>query len=91
MTYAEFIARFPEFSTVTQSLVESKIADAIAMTSEAVFGKLYDSYVGYYAAAMLATCPEGRDMKLTAKDGFTIYDTRLEQIKRAVPARGLVT
>lgn len=85
MTYAEFVARFPEFARADPTRVAVILSDAEARTSEGVLGASYDEAVGLLAAHMLATQPGSVQSKLAGQaDNKTVYMRRLDELTQAV-------
>lgn len=83
MTYAEFVAAYPEFAPADETLVGLKLVDADLRTSTSYAAEVRDIRVGLLAARLLALSPYGRDMRLVNKDGSTVYDADLAAMDRA--------
>lgn len=85
MTAAEFKAAFPEFSNTSNSLVESEIEVAEVMCPASVWTDETKRTrgIGLTVAQSLALSPAGRSMEL-ASDGATVYDARLDDLRRQV-------
>jgi hypothetical protein len=80
---ATFLAEYPEFTTADVTLVDAKIADAVARTSALLFdADTYDRRVYLLAAKLLAKSPLGRDARLSLDDGSTIYDAEIDRMDR---------
>jgi len=54
MTYAEFIALYPEFTTMSQVIVEDKLTRAELLLSSSAWGDFYQTAIGLDAAHNLA-------------------------------------
>lgn len=71
---------FPEFDLGTNAaqdaLIAAKLAEAQGRVDYSLFEKEVnaDTCVKYLCARMIALSPSGINMKLSAKDGSTIYD-----------------
>lgn len=79
---AVFKARYPEFATAADTLVQAVIDDAAQMFAESVMGAQHMQAVSAQAADFLARSPFSRDMKLVAKDGTTAYSEQVERLRR---------
>jgi len=53
-TYAEFIARFPAFSSIAETEVTAIIAESVALLSVSAWGEMFSNGVMYDAAHNLA-------------------------------------
>lgn len=90
MDAEDFKVRFPEFAKTPEPVLASTLSEAATqIQDEGRFGDLYDSAHGLLAAHALAMSPQGRQAKLDAANGMTIYRRRyLEICKRAVGVAG---
>lgn len=84
MTYADFIARHSEFSELDETtVVQPALDDATRRTDAQVFGTSTDEAIGWLAAHLLISGPNGRLVReALGKDGKSTYldeRTRLEQ------------
>ncbi|HVJ26385.1 MAG TPA: DUF4054 domain-containing protein [Vicinamibacterales bacterium] len=91
MTLSEFRARFPEFRTASDTLVESVLAEATARLDERIFGALTDAAVGYLAAHLLATSPFGESQRLEDDKSESTYHKSYLAIRQQVVVRTFVT
>ena len=62
VTAASFIVTYPEFSDAPVALVEAKLAEAVTMCPDRVWGDLTDQGVGLYTAQYLYDSPFARHM-----------------------------
>jgi hypothetical protein len=85
VTAAAFKAAYPEFSNASDTLVESEIEVAEAMCPESIWTDETKRArgIGLTVAQSLALSPAGRDMQLAA-DGTTVYDARLDDLRRQI-------
>lgn len=84
MSYAAFIEAYPAFADAPQALVEAALTEAIAETSETIWGDQYQTGVFLKTADILAMTPEGKAMRLSSDDGKSIYHARLLRLRRLV-------
>lgn len=82
VTYATFIARWPEFAAADQTLIETIIAEAEEQANETVFGDQYDAYILALAADMLAHHPFGEPARLSDDKTKTMYAILAERIRK---------
>src|SRR5258706_15784776 len=88
-TRANIYASFPEFNLGTNAaqdaLVDAKLAEAQGQVDYAIFETSVnaDSCVKYLTARLIALSPAGLNMKLTEKDGSTVYDREYVKLARA--------
>lgn len=91
MTYANFIALFPELSKLPQVQVEALIAHADLAISDSAFGDIRETVLAYRAAHMIACSPFAQSMRLVSDTGETIYSRMLTQFLHPKSyARGLL-
>lgn len=90
VTAASFKAAFPEFANATEALVTATLERAVLDCPSDAWGQVTDRGIELTAAQSLALSPFGRGAQLVSKDGSTVYDERLECLKRGV-ALGAVT
>lgn len=87
---ADIYASFPEFvlSPNIDVLVSAKLAEAQAQVDYSLFENSVnaDSAVKYLTARLIALSPAGLNMKLSEKDGGTIYDATYMRLIRAAAA-----
>lgn len=83
MTPAEFIERHGEFSELEEATIQLAIDDATRRTDAEVFGTSTDEALGWLAAHLLISGPNGRKVReALGKGGQSTYleaRTRLEQ------------
>lgn len=89
LTVADFLISFPEFYDAPATLVSAKLADAVTMCDPAAWGAepardLTQQGVFLYTASFLAESPYGRKMALVDDRGRSIYQQRLDVLKRIV-------
>ncbi len=81
----QFRARFPEFASVDSTLLQSKLDDARARVSEAVFGARANEAHGWLAAHLAASAPWGYQARLEGtRDGSTVYSAAFDKLAREV-------
>lgn len=90
VTAASFKARFPEFTNADDDLVDEVLTRASALCPESVWEDLADQGTELRAAIDLAKSPYARSADLVNKDGSTVYDDRLNELKRVVSSGGRV-
>lgn len=100
---ATFRSLYPEFNDAPDPLVAGKLAEAQQMVPDGVWGQgsvssglggggsLTQQATFLYCAQFLAKSPFARAMNLVGKTGETIYDERLERLKRTVTSGHRVT
>lgn len=82
MTAAEFVRRFPEFSTAGPELVVAVLKEAAARIEAGNFpGTTAGAAAGYYAAHLLWSSPFGSTMRLDS-DGNELEDRYLSEFER---------
>ena len=79
-----FIVEFPEFAKAPVATINACIARAVARTQDTSNADLWNALVSLKAAQYLALKPQGRSMKLSQKDGTTVYDAQIKTLRRAV-------
>jgi hypothetical protein len=62
VTAASFIVTYPEFADAPTVLIEAKLAEAVLMCPDRVWGDLADQGVGLYTAQFLYDSPFARHM-----------------------------
>jgi len=84
---ADIYASFPEFalSLNIDALVTAKLTEAKAQVDYSLFENTVnaDTAVKYLTARLLALSPAGLNMKLSGRDGATIYDATYMRVLRA--------
>jgi hypothetical protein len=83
VTRADLTGFFPEFEEddATLQAVQTKhINEAEEKVDQAVMGNSFTYTVCLLAAQSLALTPYGQEMRLSTKEGKTVYDDRLENI-----------
>lgn len=90
VTAASFKLAHPEFTNVDDDLVDLKLADAVTMCPDSVWGDFADNGVRLRTARALALQPSGRDLRLVNKDGSTVYDADLGRLVMIVASGGRV-
>jgi len=89
VTAASLKAAHPEFDTAGNDLVTSMIASAELEVGEGAWGDRYDLGVELLACHYLATCPDGRMMRVDpAGVSVTFYGQQYARLK-VVAACGL--
>ena len=91
MTYADFVVAFPEFSDLAEAYVQAKLNEAAREISEAHWGTRFEDAQAYLAAHLLALTPMGFAAKLATPDGRSSYKTRLDDLRKQLPKRALLT
>ena len=87
---ATFLKEFPEFRDAPTDLLEATLIRAQEMVPDFVWGSagpdhsLTEQGTFLYCARFLALSPYARKLALVGKTGRTIYDDRLDQLKRTV-------
>jgi hypothetical protein len=84
---AGFRARFPEFKTALDPLVQSVLDAAALETNVEELGNAFDEAHGLLAAHKLAISPFGQSARMVNKDGMTTYESE----RKAVMTRAIVT
>jgi hypothetical protein len=91
-----FRSLYPEFASAPDPLVQAKLVEAEQMVPDAVWGagtpsgglggggSLTQQATFLYCAQFLAKSPFARSMNLVSKTGETIYDERIQNLKRVV-------
>lgn len=82
-TLADFRENFPEMDKATDALVQAKLDQAIRRLDASVWGDTLADGQLYLAAHLVAISPFGRNAKLVAKDGSTIYGEIYERLAKA--------
>lgn len=85
MLLATFRIEYPEFVGVGDTLVEAKLAAALARTDATGFGDDADAAQGLYAAHLLASSPYGQTSRQEGADKATT--TYLDEWQRLARAR----
>ena len=88
MTVAAFLESFPEFTDVHAeypTLLDAKLGEAGRRVSASVTGDLYPDLVGYLAAHLVATSPQGQQARQASDKGRTTYLDEYERLSRVVP------
>jgi Protein of unknown function (DUF4054) len=91
MTVEEFRARFAEFRTAGDPLVESVLAEATRRVAPEVYGELTNDAVGYLAAHLLAISPFGKNMRLEDDKSETTFWSEYIAIRKQVVVTTFVT
>ena len=73
VTSVSFKIAFPEFSEVSDTLVDAKIGESQRELDSGAFGDIYDDAVSYLTAHKLAISPYGQQLQLVSDDGRTTY------------------
>jgi hypothetical protein len=90
VTVASFKAQYAEFDAADDAMVAAYLADVSLLVPVSVWGELQDQGIKLHLAKRLALSPWGRDMKLTSKDGSTVYDDQLFDLQMIVAGGGRV-
>lgn len=81
VSYAQFVAQFPEFDQLEEAYVTSKLDEAERVHDAAAFGSSYDDVCYYFAADSLARSPSGSGMGLVNDDDdTTVYGYKYKTI-----------
>lgn len=76
VTYASFIAEFPEFvDASSEALVTARLTAAALRTPEDVWGDLRDDGIKWLAADLISRSPQGRQLRLVNGGGGGQVDT----------------
>lgn len=67
MTSAEFIVRYPEFTTADSGLVSATLAEALLSIDPTVYGNKADAAQGLLCAHLLWIGVAGNSLRLTAE------------------------
>ena len=78
---SDFDTRFPEFAGRGDDLLSSCLNAAAQRTPAARWGSRQFEAILYLTADMMARSPFAREMRLVAKDGTTIYEGTLNQLR----------
>lgn len=84
LALAEFLNKYPEFVSTDTDQVNAALAEAELLVGDTWGVDRRDSIVGLEAAHILAISPQGRAAKLSASDGSSTYQARLDKLKRAI-------
>lgn len=85
LSYADFMIRFPEFSLVSEEMVQAFLDDAELEMDTATWGTLLDVGHGYLTAHKLTLSPMGQNARLaTEKGGTTTYEQHYRRLQRSV-------
>jgi DNA gyrase/topoisomerase IV subunit B len=94
VTYASFVAEFPEFNDVSlTAVVTARIATALRQTPDDVWGDLQDDGVKWLAADLISRSPNGRELRLVngnSADG-SIYSAERRRMEGIVASGFRVT
>ncbi len=82
MTAANFRVLFPEFTGASDAKISSRIARALTLTPEDVWGDLYAQGVAWQTAAFLSRDPAAQDMRKGGKP--SIYEEHRTFLNRIV-------
>lgn len=80
MSYATFVAQFPEFVQVPQANVQPVLDAALLELDPNIWGLMIDQAQAYTAAHKLALSPMGNNARLVTKDGSTTYEKQLRRM-----------
>ena len=86
VTRITLIARFPEFTSTPEALVNASIADAILQVDSDYYGTKADMAITYLAAHLIALNPLGEMARLDKKGEKTIYLLLFDKVKRSLGA-----
>lgn len=85
MDLAAFRAAFPEFANASDSLVETKLSEALAFVDSEIYGTSYNDAHGYMTAHLLTMSPKGRALaRLETDKEATIYLRSFEALRGLV-------
>lgn len=79
-TAAALKVSYPEFVRTDTALIDAKLAEAALSCDPLVWGSRTDEAIMLTAAHLLAISPWGQQAKLSARDGSSVYQKRLEDI-----------
>lgn len=82
LTRAQFIARFPEFTSTDTDTVDARLDDAEDAIDTSVWGDHYDRGHGFLTADLLAM--SGYGSKEVPKDGVTAYRRAFDDLEARV-------
>lgn len=91
VTYASFVARFPQFAETSRAVVEACLQEATAFVDPTVWGALADSGIVHWAAHLIECSPYGRTARLNQWDNSTSYSAIFYELRSSVAPRVLVT
>jgi hypothetical protein len=91
MNLTAFRARFPEFRTATDALVQATLDGASLSLDALVYRSKYDEAHGYLTAHKLVTSPYGKDARLSDDSKESVYWAEFRRIRREVAPRTLLT
>ncbi len=80
-TIAAFFVAYPEFQGTAEELVTAKMAEATRQLDVVQWDTLADDGIYLLTAQKLARTPFGNSAKLSTKDGTTIYDAELDELR----------
>lgn len=72
-TASTFKSRWPEFAPTADAQVDAVLVAAARRCDARVFGDDTDEAVGFYAAHLLATSPQGQQARLESDKADTTY------------------
>lgn len=91
LSRTDFRARFPEFATAADAIIDACLAEALLQTPSDVWGTKADAAQGLLTAHLLAISPFGRTAKLVSSKGDSTYGQRRREMTRALAAGCRVT
>lgn len=89
VSFADFIAQFPEFDGCTEAFVQRFLDDAETRINRAVWDASSTKPKGdigqkYLAAHLIALSPFGQQARLASESGATTYQAHYAALKREV-------
>lgn len=91
MDLSSFRARYPEFRTAADGLVQAVLDEVATEIDATVYRDKYDVAHGMKTAQRLARSPFGKNARLSQDDGSTTWDADIRRIDSQVSARMIVT
>lgn len=73
VTTASFLASYPDFANVTESVVDAKVAEAIRRVDTEIWGDKADDGIMLWTAHLLTLSQFGRHGRQLQPDGATPY------------------
>jgi hypothetical protein len=92
VTYASFIAEFPEFDGAGyEAVVTARLVTAALQTPEDVWGNLRDDGIKWLTADLVARSPQGRELRLVNRENDSIYSVERRRLEGIVSSGYRVT
>ena len=84
LSRATFLVTFPEFENTATTLVDAKLAEALAQMHVATWGDLLEQGQGYLAASLLQNAPKGQNSRLQSNTASSTYRAEYERIRALI-------